>query len=345
MEAGLRFRSALVGLIKAGPRNRFHVRPDAAAVHANMAGTGKLLILLPTVMATQIHHTFWSGSTMPTLQGILGRMQSLGEVMSQHGTHMALSLAVLIAGLYVIRWIDQLLRRMLPKTAFSAMLCSAVHLLLVMIVITAAAVEYGAKPANVFRFLSIIALAGIGLMVFLRPYLPSMPFKVGNTIKTGDLLGKVEAITFLNTRLRTFDGKTFFVPNRKILDDIVINYHFTETRRVKIDVGLCYDQDIIRAKQVLESVMIEDPRVKTKPGPVVYALDLAQNCVKFGARCWVDNKDYWVTRCDLIEKTKIRFDREGLQFAFPQLELHLNPERSKITICSENIRDGNQTVL
>jgi small conductance mechanosensitive channel len=54
--------------------------------------------------------------------------------------------------------------------------------------------------------------------------LPTLPFKVGNTIKAADLMGKVEAIRFLNTRLQTFDGKTFFVPNRKILDDIVINY-------------------------------------------------------------------------------------------------------------------------
>ncbi|HSO19220.1 MAG TPA: hypothetical protein VLT88_07180, partial [Desulfosarcina sp.] len=78
---------------------------------------------------------------MPTLQGVLDRMQSLGEVMSQHGTHMALSLAVLLAGLYVIRWIDRGLRRMLPKTVLGAMLCNVVHIFLVMLVITAAAVE------------------------------------------------------------------------------------------------------------------------------------------------------------------------------------------------------------
>jgi len=163
-----------------------------------------------------------------------------------------------------------------------------------------------------------------GLMIFLRPFIPSLPFKVGQTIKAGNLLGKVEAITLLNTRLKTFDGKTFFVPNRQILNDIVINYHFTETRRVKIDVRIRYDQDLIKAKQVLEAVMVEDPRVKTKPGPVVYTLNLADSSVNIGGRCWVKNKDFWVARCDLIEKTKLRFDNEGIQFAFPQLDLHIN---------------------
>ena len=144
-----------------------------------------------------------------------------------------------------------------------------------MIVVAAAATEFGAKPINVLRFLSIIVLVIIGLIIFLRPFFSSMPFKIGNTIMTAGLLGKVEGLTFLNTRLRTFDGKTIFVPNRKIINDTVINYHLTPTRRVEIDVGICYDQD--------------------------------------------------------LQKAKHRFDREGIQFAFPQLELHYQPGRDRIT--------------
>ncbi len=256
----------------------------------------------------------------------LSRLQNLGEAMTLYGTHMVLSLGVLIAGLLVVRWVDRGLRRTMPRKPAATIFCNIVYIVLVMTVISAAAVEFGAKPINVLRFLGIASLAGIGLMIFLRPFLPSMPFKVGDTIKANDLLGKVEAVTFLNTRLRTFDGKTFFVPNRKILDDVVINYHFTETRRIKIDVGIRYDQDLLAAKRVLESVMIGDARVKTKPAPMVYVLNLANSSVELGGRCWVDNGDFWVARCDLLEKTKLRFDQEGIQFAFPQLELHFNPE-------------------
>lgn len=277
---------------------------------------------------------------MPTLQSVMTRFQSLGEVMTEHGTHLALSLAVLIAGLVLIRWIDRFLRRIMPKATLSAMLCNVVYVFLVMLVVTAAAVEFGAKPINVFRFFSIVTLAIIGLIIFLRPFLPSLPFKVGNNVKAADLYGKVETISFLNTRMRTFDGRTFFVPNRKILDDIVINYHFTETRRAKIDVGICYDQDLVRAKQLLEAVMIEDPRVMTKPVPVVYVIELADSCIKLGGRCWVTNKDYWVARCDLLEKVKLRFDQEGIQFAFPQMELHFNPAKSTIRVIETKLQAG-----
>jgi small conductance mechanosensitive channel len=265
------------------------------------------------------------------MPNLFARLQNFGNFLSQHGTHMALSLAVLIAGMLLVRGIHKGLLKLMPANRFGVILSNTVYVILVMIVTTAAFTEFGAKPINVLRFLSIITLAALGLIIFLRPLFPSMPFKVGNTIKSGDLLGIVEGITFLNTRMRTFDGKTFFVPNRKIIGDIIINYHLTPTRRVEINVGIQYDQDLLKAKQVLEAVMIEDACVETEPSPVVYVLNLADSSVKLGGRCWVENIDWWKTRCDLIEKTKLRFDREGIKFAFPQLELHYNSGHTHVT--------------
>jgi small conductance mechanosensitive channel len=262
----------------------------------------------------------------------ISRLQRIGDTLSQHGTEMVLALVILILGLLAARWIDKGLRiglrRLLPTSKNVTAICNATYIIMVIMVIMVAAVEFGAKPINMLRLLTIMALVSVGLIIFLRPFIPAMPFKVGNTVKAANLLGKVEAVTFLNTRLRTFDGKTFFVPNRKILDDVVINYHFFGTRRIKIDVNIRYDQDLLHAKRTLEAVMTEDPRVKTKPGPAVYVLNLASNGVELGGRCWVDKKDFWVARCDLMEKTKLRFDREGIHFAYPQLDLHLNPDAS-----------------
>ena len=266
------------------------------------------------------------------MENELSRLDRLGEVLTQDGQAMVLALVILIIGLFAARWIDKgfraALRRLLPTSPFVTTFCNIVYVAMVAIIVIAAAVEFDAKPVNMIRLLTIITLVAAGLLIFLRPFIPSLPFKVGQTIKAGDLLGKVEAISLINTRLRTFDGKTFFVPNRSIFNDIVINYHYTRTRRVKIDVGIRYDQDLIKAKKVLEAVMIEDPRVKLKPGPAVYVLNLASSSVDLGGRCWVDNKDYWVARCDLLEKAKLRFDNEGIEFAFPQLDLHINSDQS-----------------
>ncbi|MBR9986082.1 MAG: mechanosensitive ion channel family protein [Desulfosarcina sp.] len=263
----------------------------------------------------------------------LSRLQKLGETMTMHGTQMVLALLVLIVGLLLAKWIDKGLRkglrRMVPTSTLIPVFCNTVYIILAAIVVSAAAIEFGAKPINILRLLTIISLVSVGLIIFFRPFMPTMPFKVKDTVKAGNLLGKVEAMTFLNTRMRTFDGKTFFVPNRQILNDIVINYQYSGTRRIKVDVSIRYDQDLLKAKRVLEAIMTEEARVKTKPGPMVYVLNLASSAVDLGGRCWVDNKDYWVARCDLLEKTKLRFDSEGIQFAFPQLDLHINHDRSR----------------
>ena len=204
-------------------------------------------------------------------------------------------------------------------------------------VVLVSAVQAGLQVRPIVRLFVLFSLITVGVIVVFRPFLPSLPFKVGNTVKIGDLLGKIEATTFLNTRLRTFDGKTFFVPNRQILNDIVINYHFSDKRRIKINVGIRYDQDLMKAKQVLESIMIEDPRVIAKPAPVVYVLNLTNNCVELGGRCWVNNMKYWVTKCDLLEKTKYRFDNEGIAIAFPQLDVNYY-NKSDSPVCTEQNR-------
>jgi small conductance mechanosensitive channel len=167
-----------------------------------------------------------------------------------------------------------LLNRFIKNTSTVSVAANSTGVVLLGLVITASAMGMGANPGPLVTLMMIIVLVAIGVILVFRPLIPTLPFKVGNYVKVGTLLGKVEATTVLNTRLRTFDGKTFFVPNRQILDDIVINYHYTKTRRVKIDVTIRYDQDLIKAKQVLEAVMIEDARVLPKPNPQVYVLEL-----------------------------------------------------------------------
>jgi small conductance mechanosensitive channel len=275
------------------------------------------------------------------------KMERVRDLMMDHGIEMISAVAVLIIGLLAAKWINKVLRRSLSNLKTNAtavsVICNIVYVLMLVAVVLVSAVEAGLQVRPIIRLCILFSMIIVGVIVFFRPFLPSLPFKVGNTVKVGDLLGKIEATTFLNTRLRTFDGKTFFVPNRQILNDIVINYHLTQTRRIKINVGIRYDQDLLKAKQVLESIMIEDPRVEVKPGPVVYVLNLTNNCVELGGRCWVNNSKYWITKCDLVEKTKLRFDHEGIVIAFPQMDVHYY-NTSDLPDCTDRNRLQNDKV-
>lgn len=256
----------------------------------------------------------------------MAKFRVLAQLLSDHGIDLILALVILITGLYFTKWITGHLKQGVQKYIQSQQVVSAVSnatgLLLGTFVLLAAAIEVGADASNVVVMIMIVELIAFGVFLLFRPLVPTLPFKVGHTVKAGDLLGVIEATTALNTRFRTFDGKTFFVPNKKIVDDIIINYHFTKSRRIKIDVTIGHDQDLAMAKRVLEAVMIGDSRILTKPSPQVYVLNLTLNGVEVGGRCWVNNKAFWVTRCELIEKTKFSFDRQGICFARHQLEVH-----------------------
>ncbi len=260
------------------------------------------------------------------MEGTFEKYKAMGELIASQGQHFVIALFILVVGLIVIKQGSKLLKRLLERLALKpqtvSTVSSIISILLLVIVLATALEQLGMNSLVIRRVLFLVSLAVIGIIAIFRPLIPTLPFKVGNTVKVGDLLGKIEATTILNTRMKTFDGRTVFIPNSKILNDFVINYHYTETRRIKVDVGIGYDQDILKAKQVLETIMIEDPRVKITPRPTVYVLNLANGCVQLGGRCWVENVKYWTTRCELIEKTKLRFNHEGITIAFPQLDVH-----------------------
>jgi small conductance mechanosensitive channel len=201
---------------------------------------------------------------------------------------------------------------------------NVIYVILVAIVVTAAAVQLGAKPVNHAATDYHHHTDHNGGYDLSTPLFTIDAVQSGKHGQSRRSFGKGGGHLFSQYQVENLRREDFFVPNRKILDDIVINYHYTQTRRVKINVTIRYDQDLLKAKQLLEAVMTGDPRVKSKPGPAVYVLYLTPNGVDVGGRCWVDNKDYWVARCDLHEKTKLRFDQEGIRFAYPQLDLHLN---------------------
>ena len=267
------------------------------------------------------------------MESLFARIQKLEGTMGLYGREIVIAFAVIVFGLILIKWTNHGLKRVFRKLPMSpskgATIRNVICVLMGAFLITFVGIELGLEPRFVVRFLAIITLAVIGLLVVFRPLIPTLPFKVGNTVKLGDLLGKVEATTALNTRLKTFDGKTVFVPNRKIFNDDVINYHFTPTRRFSLKINIKFDQDLMKAKQIIESIMVEDPRVRVTPRPVVYLMSLEKGYMELQGRGWVDNVKAFVITRELLEKAKLRFDQEGMVLAVPQLQVQYSMDNTE----------------
>ncbi|MBN1102286.1 MAG: mechanosensitive ion channel family protein [Deltaproteobacteria bacterium] len=251
-----------------------------------------------------------------------------GDFIVQYGQEILIAAALFLAGLIAVKVFLAWLRKTLPRFTENQYLISTVitvlNILLIILVLSFTLHSLGMKGLVIWRLLAAIALVTIAFIVLLKPYIPTLPFKIGNTIEIGGLIGKVEAMTFTHTRMKTFDGKTLFIPNQMLYKTVVNNFHFTPTRRVRVKVIIGYKDDLLKAKQVLKEIMDGDPRVLKKPAPAVYVMELGDDGVNLSARCWVENAKYLRVLSDVTEKVKLRFDQEGISIPFPQRDVHLD---------------------
>ena len=126
------------------------------------------------------------------------------------------------------------------------------------------------------------------------------------------------------TELNTGDNKRVIIPNGQAMGGTITNYSTNDIRRVDLVMGIGYDDDIDKAKKVLEEVLAADERVLKDPEPKIAVVELADSSVNFVVRPWVTKEDYWGVYFDLTEGVKKRFDQEGISIPYPQSDVHMH---------------------
>jgi small conductance mechanosensitive channel len=159
--------------------------------------------------------------------------------------------------------------------------------------------------------------AGVMLLVF-------KPFKAGDFIEAGGATGVVKGISIFTTIMTTADNKQIIVPNGGIYAGNITNYSAKQTRRVDMVVGIGYDSDLKKAKEILKEMVAGDNRILKDPAPTVAVAELAESSVNFVVRPWVASGDYWGVKFDFNEAVKLRFDAEGISIPFPQMDVHVH---------------------
>jgi len=149
------------------------------------------------------------------------------------------------------------------------------------------------------------------------------PFDMGDVIEAGGVLGKVEAMNLVSTRILTFDNQVMLVPNNQIWNGVITNITGRGTRRVDLTFGIGYADDVAKAMEILERAMKEHPKVLPDPPPMVRVSELGDNSVNLIARPWSNTADYWDVYWDLMQDVKRRFDEVGINIPFPQRDIHV----------------------
>ncbi|MEA3277307.1 MAG: mechanosensitive ion channel [Pseudomonadota bacterium] len=157
-----------------------------------------------------------------------------------------------------------------------------------------------------------------GLMIlFFRP------FDVGDVIDAGGVSGKVISMNLVSTTVKTFDNKDMVVPNNKIWNDVITNATAVDTRRVDMEFGIGYDDDIDQAQTILEEIVATHPKALKDPEPTIRMHTLADSSVNFICRPWAKTGDVWEVYWDVTKAVKQRFDAEGIGIPYPQRDVHL----------------------
>ena len=253
----------------------------------------------------------------------------------EYGPMILTALVIFIVGRIVVGMIVSLLKKVMGKAnvdeTLTKFIASLVRIFLLMVVVIAALEALG---VNTNSMIAILGAAGLAIGLALQSSLSNFssgvmliifrPFKAGDFIEAGGAVGVVEEIRIFNTLMKTGDNKSIIIPNGNIMGNNITNYSAKETRRVDMVFGIGYDDDLKKAKNLLEKIVSEDSRVLQDPAPVIAVSELADSSVNFIVRPWVKSADYWGLYWDFMEKVKITFDAEGISIPYPQQDVHMH---------------------
>jgi small conductance mechanosensitive channel len=209
-------------------------------------------------------------------------------------------------------------------------LTSIMRWVLLLFVVVAALSQLG---INTNSLVALLGAAGLAIGLSLQSSLSNLasgvmliifrPFTKGDFVEAGGATGVVDSISIFTTTMTTGDNKEVIIPNGSIIGGNITNYSARSTRRVDMVFGISYDDDLLKAKALLNEIVAADDRILKEPAPVVALGELADSSVNFLVRPWVNSADYWKVYWDTHETVKLRFDEAGLHIPYPQMDVHV----------------------
>ena len=265
-----------------------------------------------------------------------GRMLEQGqEIVLSYGLKAIAALAIFVAGKWIARLLAKVAEKAMRRAGTAPILVGfggkLVYVTLFAFVVLATVSQLGIQTIS---FIAVMGAAGLAIGLALQGSLSNFaagvmlvflrPFKVGDYIEAAGTSGSVEEILLFTTRLKTPDNKSVFVPNRQIIDGVIVNYSSNDTRRVDMVFGCGYGDDLQEVRSVFEQIIASDDRILSEPAPVIAVNELGDNSINFVVRPWVNRVDYWAVQWQFKEQVMMRFEEAGLNIPFPQRDVHLH---------------------
>ena len=262
------------------------------------------------------------------------------EYLAEYGLNVLAALLIFIVGRWLAKIISRLIEKGLLKSHADKTLAKFARnlsrIVLLVFVVIAALSRLGVETT---QFAVAIGAAGLAIGLALQGSLANFasgflmlvfrPFKVGDFIEAAGVKGTVDEIQIFNTILNTPDNIRAIIPNAQITGGNIFNFTVNGTRRVDLIVGVSYEDDLKKAKTVIEETLAGDERVLKAPSPTVAVSELGDSSVNFVVRPWVKPADYWDVYFDITAKVKLSLDQNGISIPYPQHDIHIKDGSNK----------------
>jgi small conductance mechanosensitive channel len=265
--------------------------------------------------------------------------QLTGPLVLGWGLRLLAALLIFVVGRWVakalIRWAGRAFTTAELDATLTRFLSSIIYMVLIVFVVLTALSTLGINTTN---FIAIFGAAGLAVGLALKDSLSNLaagvmlvffrPFKAGDFIEAAGISGTVDSIKIFNTILRTADNRVITVPNSLIYADTITNFSAEDRRRIDLVIGIGYDDDVARAKALIQGVLGQDDRILDEPPPVMLLVELGESSVDIAVRSWVMSSDYAQVRSDLLEHIKRALENAGLSIPYPQRDVHVTHQGS-----------------
>lgn len=266
-------------------------------------------------------------------------LENLPEMIIDFGLKVLLAVLILIFGLQFIKIFRKIIKKSLNKAnadvGVTQFIDSFVKIGLYVVLIMIIATGFG---VNVTSVIAVLGSAGVAVGLALQGSLSNLaggvlililkPFKVGDYIieDANKNEGTVTEIQIFYTKLTTGDNRVIILPNGSLANTSLTNVTQAPYRRLELIVGISYESDLKKAKQLLSQMLDEDEKVIQEKDKNVYVDMLDQSSVNLGIRCWFLKEDYLEGKWRLTEQIKLIFDENNVSIPYPQMQLHFEKE-------------------
>jgi len=250
-----------------------------------------------------------------------------------YAVNIVAAIAIIVIGMIVARIISNAVNRVMRARHIDAtvadFLSALVRYGVIAFTLIAALGRAGVQTASV---IAVLGAAGLAIGLALQGSLSNLaagvllvtfrPFRSGEYVDLGGVAGTVLQVQIFSTTLRSADGRMVVIPNGKIIANNIINFSREPVRRNEFIIGVAYDSDIEKVKQLLTNIIESDDSILKDREMTVRLNELGASSINFVVRVWSNSSDLQSVYWDVLERIKRDFDANGISFPYPQMDVN-----------------------